>query len=37
MLPLTPERLSTMTDWPHAALSRSPIVRATRSLVAPGV
>ena len=37
MLPPTPERLSTITDWPQAAVSRSPTVRASRSLVAPGV
>src|SRR4051812_32723488 len=37
IVPPAPGRFSTMTGWPHAALSRSPISRATTSVALPAV
>ena len=37
IVPPAPGRLSTITGWPHAALSRSPTMRAITSVALPGV
>src|SRR4051812_36567139 len=37
MVPPAPGRFSTITGWPHAAVSRSPMSRATTSVALPAV